>query len=841
VENNINLPPHKIEIMKTMNWKKILPHVIAIAIFLVVAIIYCKPALEGKVLQQSDITQWKSMAQNQMTVQEQTGKVPLWSNGMFGGMPGYMIVGYTNNHVPYYFMQLISLNLPKPFQFFFLGCVCFYFLSQVLKSNTWIGVVGSLCYAYATYNAVIVAEGHDTKMLSIALMPGLIGAILLIFNKKYWWGIALTAMFTGALIAQKHYQITYYAMLIVAFMSISFAIRWILNKEYKHLLMAAIFTFAGATIGALTNAVVLLPDNEYTKESIRGGSILADAKSKNTQEGLTKEYAFSYSVFKTEPFVMLIPKMFGGSSKMEIEEDKSKAIAALQGMNPQIARELQGGLGFYWGGIGGTSGPPYVGAIVCFLALIGFVVLDNKHKWWILTASLLTIMMSWGSYFEGFNNFLFNNLPMYNKFRAPSMILVVPTLLLNIAAILSLQTIIESNNKTELWNQYKKGLAFVGGVFAFLLILYFNFDYKSDGDVNLLKSINNIPDESVKSQYLAAGKELINGLKEDRQSLFMSGILRALFLIVIAAGAIAFNIKKGLLSPILIAIIGLVSFIDLMDVNAKYLSAENYQYKDDYDNSFAPTPADQFILQDKSDYRVFDVSNGAQSAINYGARPAYFHKSVGGYHPAKLSIIQDLAENQLYNYPNCKPILDMMNTKYIIHSTSSADQVEPNPDACGSAWFIKNLKLVNSPREEMNALNTLAVKDTAVIGKAFQSIASTNFTFDSTATIELIKNANDIVTYKTKASATQFAVFSEIYYDKGWNAYIDGKLTPYAKVNYVLRGMPIPAGEHEVVFKFEPKSHALGWTLTSIASIIAILLFGVALFFEWKNRKAQVA
>lgn len=840
MKNNINLPPYKIEIMKHFNWKQILPHVIAIAIFLVVAIIYCKPALEGKVLQQSDITQWKSMAQNQMAVQEQTGKVPLWSNGMFGGMPGYMIVGYTNNHVPYYFMQLISLNLPKPFQFFFLACVCFYFLSQVLKINTWIGTIGGLCYAYATYNAVIVAEGHDTKMLSIALMPGLIGAILLIFNKKYWWGIALTAMFTGALIAQKHYQITYYAMLIIAFMSISFAIRWILNQEYKHLIMAATFTLIGGTIGALTNAVVLLPDNEYTKESIRGGSILADAKSKNTQEGLTKEYAFSYSVFKTEPFVMLIPKMFGGSSKMEIEEDKSKAIAALQGMNPQIARELQGGLGFYWGGIGGTSGPPYVGAIVCFLALIGFVILDNKHKWWILAASILTIMMSWGSYFEGFNNFLFNNLPMYNKFRAPSMILVVPTLLLNIAAILSLQTIIESSNKTELFNQYKKGLALVGGVFAFLLILYFNFDYKSDGDVNLLKSINNIPDESVKSQYLSAGKELVNGLKEDRQSLFMSGILRALFLIAIVAGAIAFNIKKGLLSPVLIAIIGVVSFIDLMDVNAKYLSAENYQYKEDYDNTFAPTPADQFILQDKTDYRVFDVSNGAQSAINYGARPAYFHKSVGGYHPAKLSIFQDLAENQLYNYPNCKPVLDMLNTKYIIHSTSSAAQVEPNPNACGSAWFIKNLKLVNSPREEMNALTTLAVKDTAVIGKAFQSIASTNFSFDSTAKIELIKNANDVVTYKTNAPSTQFAVFSEIYYDKGWNAYIDGKLTPHAKVNYVLRGMPIPAGEHEVVFKFEPKSHALGWTLTSIASIIAILLFAVALFFEWKNRKAQV-
>lgn len=840
MKNNINLPPYKIEIMKHFNWKQILPHVIAIAIFLVVAIIYCKPALEGKVLQQSDITQWKSMAQNQMAVQEQTGKVPLWSNGMFGGMPGYMIVGYTNNHVPYYFMQLISLNLPKPFQFFFLACVCFYFLSQVLKINTWIGTIGGLCYAYATYNAVIVAEGHDTKMLSIALMPGLIGAILLIFNKKYWWGIALTAMFTGALIAQKHYQITYYAMLIITFMSISFAIRWILNQEYKHLIMAATFTLIGGTIGALTNAVVLLPDNEYTKESIRGGSILADAKSKNTQEGLTKGYAFSYSVFKTEPFVMLIPRMFGGSSKMEVEQEKSKAVEALQSMNPQIARELQSGLGFYWGGIGGTSGPPYIGAIVCFLALIGFIILDSKHKWWILAASILTIMMSWGSYFEGFNNFLFNNLPMYNKFRAPSMILVVPTLLLNIAAVLSLQTIIESNNKNELFNKYKKGLALVGGVFAFILILYYNFDYKSDSDTNLMKSISNIPDESIRSQYLAAGKEMVNGLIEDRKGLFMGDITRSLLFILVAAAILWLFIKNKLQSIVAIAVIGVFAFIDIVTVNSKYLSAENYQYKEDYENTFAPTPADQFILQDKTDYRVFDVSNGAQSAINYGARPAYFHKSVGGYHPAKLSIFQDLAENQLYNYPNCKPVLDMLNTKYIIHSTSSAAQVEPNPNACGSAWFIKNLKLVNSPREEMNALTTLAVKDTAVIGKAFQSIASTNFSFDSTAKIELIKNANDVVTYKTNAPSTQFAVFSEIYYDKGWNAYIDGKLTPHAKVNYVLRGMPIPAGEHEVVFKFEPKSHALGWTLTSIASIIAILLFAVALFFEWKNRKAQV-
>lgn len=825
--------------MKTINWKKILPHVIAIAIFLVVALLYCKPALEGKVLQQSDVTQWKSMAQNQKAVLDQTGKVPLWTNGMFSGMPGYMIMGWSNNHLPYYFVDIISLHLPKPFQFFFLGCICFYFLSQVLKTNSWVGVVGSLCYAYATYNAVIVAEGHDTKMLSLAILPGLIGAVLLIFDKKYWWGVALAALFSSALIAQKHYQITYYGMLIIAFMSISFAIRWIMNKEYKHLIMAAAFSLVGVTVGALSNAVVLLPDNEYTKESIRGGSQLADAKSKNTKEGLTKEYAFSYSVFKSEPFVMLIPRMFGGSSKMEVAEDKSKAVAALQEMNPQIAQQLQGAIGFYWGGIGGTSGPPYVGAIVCFLAILGFVILDGKHKWWMLAASAITIMMSWGSYFEGFNNFLFNHLPMYNKFRAPSMILVVPTLLFNILAILALQKIIETENKTLLFNQYKKGLIITGGIFAFLLLLYFNFDYKSEGDANLIKSINGIPDANTKAAFLEAGNKLINGLKEDRQGLFIGDMLRSLFFIAVAALAIWLSIKNKLQSLIMVAAIGVFAFADILVVNTKYLSSENYQYKEDYDNGFAPTEADKFILQDKSDYRVFDVSNGAVSAINYGARPAYFHKSIGGYHPAKLSIYQDLAENQLYNYPNCKPVLDMLNTKYIIHSTSRADQVEPNPDACGSVWFIKSLRKVNTPREEMDALTTLHVKDTAVIGKSFDAIASTAFTFDSTAKIELIKNANDVVTYKSKANSTQFAVFSEVYYDKGWNAYIDGKLTPFAKVNYVLRGMPIPAGEHEIVFKFEPKSHATGWTLTSFATIASLLLLALAVFFEWKQRKTS--
>lgn len=277
-----------------------------------------------------------------------------------------------------------------------------------------------------------------------------------------------------------------------------------------------------------------------------------------------------------------------------------------------------------------------------------------------------------------------------------------------------------------------------------------------------------------------------------------------------------------------------------MVIDTIYLNNDNYLDKEEYETSFVPTPADKFILQDKSDYRVFDVSNGAQAAINYGARSAYYHKSIGGYHPAKLSIYQDLAEKQLYNYPNCKPVLDMLNTKYIIHGTSSAEQVEVNNNACGPVWFIKGLREVATPNDEMNALTALDVKDSAVIGKNFDAIAHTKFTYDSAATISLIKNDNDVVTYKSKAASTQFAVFSEIYYDKGWNAYIDGKLTPYAKVNYVLRGMPIPAGEHEIVFKFEPKSHILGWKLTSISTILIYLLIATTLFFEWKKRSKKV-
>lgn len=821
-----------------MNWKKIIPHVLAIVIFLIIVLIYCKPAIEGKVLQQSDITQWKAMSKDIYNVKEATGEVPLWTNSMFSGMPGYLIAGKTNNIIPYYFTEALSLFLPKPFQFFFLACICFYILSQCLRVNTWVGVIGSLAYAYATYNPVIVAAGHDTKMLSIALLPGFIGSLILIYEKRYWLGAGLTAMFTGALISQNHYQIVYYGIIAAFFMSIAFGIRWIMQKEFKHLFTAFSFTIVAGLIGVLSNAVVIFPNYEYTKETIRGGSELADKTSKIGKDGLSKDYAFSYSMYMSEPFVMLVPKMFGGSSdQMEIENEKSKAVEALQAMPQELSQQIQSNLRFYWGGIGGTSGPPYAGAIICFLAIIGFIILDNKHKWWIAVTMALTIVMSWGGYFEGVNTWLLNHLPMYNKFRAPSMIIVVPTFLLCLMAILSLQKLVfETEDKAQLFNYLKKGLFVTAAIFIVLIFMYFTFDYQTNEDKEIVKQLAQLKNEQI-TQYV---KSFLTGLKEDRMHLFFNSILRSLFFITISLGALWLYQRKFLKPMFALAIIGSFSFIDVMAVDITYLNSDNYKDKEENEAVFNPSKVDLQIMQDKSSYRVLDVTQGIQTSFNHGALTSYFHKSIGGYHPAKLSIYQDLIEKQLYNFPNCQPVLNMLNCKYIIYGNPQQPQVQINNTALGDAWFVKAVKTTNSAKEEMDDLTNLHVADTVLVNKSFSNIIKNNFQFDSSANIKCVSNKNDIVTYKSSSKTEMPAVFSEIYYSKGWNAYLNGKKVDYAKVNYVLRGLMIPAGDNTIEFKFEPASHALGWKFTNIASLLMLVLLAAGVWFNYKKKEKLI-
>jgi hypothetical protein len=818
--------------MKNFQWKSLLPHVIAVVVFAVVALIYCKPALEGKVLQQHDVTEWKAGAQNSFVYKEKHGDFPLWSNGIFSGMPAFQITSVGSNPVSIvYAGNILTLNLPKPVSFFFLACVCFYFLALVLRVNPYIGLFGALSYAYATYNPVIISVGHDTKMQAIAYLPAFIASLLLLYNKKYLWGTGLTALFTGLLISANHLQITYYAFLIALIMSIGLGIQWLKQKDYRHILYSAVLVVFASLLGILVNAVSLATTYEYSKRTIRGGSELAETKGNVTKDGLSKDYAMSYSMYKTEPLVMMFPRMYGGSSgNLEVAEDKSKAIEALQQMPQELGQSVQRYLQFYWGGVyesGGTSGPPYLGAIICFLALIGFVILDGRYKWWILTACVLTIIMSWGKYFEGFNSFLLSALPMYNKFRAPSMIIVVPTLLLSMMAILTLDRVFSAPDRDQLFKKYKKGLMVAGGVFVLALLIYLSSDFVGLSDKDLTSQVSTITDAQQKAAIEQPVNSFLSALREDRKSLFMGDFLRTLFFAAIAALGLFLYLKRRLSAMVITVALGVLAFIDVITIDTKYLNSESYQEATDYENAFRAWPADQEILKDTGYYRVFDVSYGVVQAFNATSRPAYFHKSISGYHPAKLSIYQDLMEKQLYNFPNCLPVLNMLNAKYII---SGQQNVQANPGALGAAWFVKNISYKKNAAEVMSALNTFNPRDTAIVEESQRSNNLTaNATTDSVASIRLLYNDNDIIEYQSSSATSQFAVFSEIYYDAGWVATIDGKETPIVRTNYVLRGLQVPAGDHRIKFEFKPKSFTIGSSAAiGSSALIWLLLIGAA-------------
>jgi hypothetical protein len=576
--------------------QKLLPHFIAVAVFLIVAAIYCKPALQGQVLQQQDIVQWNAMAKNSFDYKATHGHFPLWTNGMFSGMPAYQIAMEPKVPVtPNWLYGLFSLWLPKPINFFFLACICFYFLSQVLRINPYIGIFGALAYAYVTYNPIIVAVGHDTKMQSIALLPALIASLIVVYEGRYLLGAALVAVFTALLISLNHMQIVYYTLIIASFMTLGYAVLWIRHRNYKHLLIAGAITIVAGLLGVLSNAVNIFVTMDAAKTTIRGGTELADANS--TKTGLSKSYALDYSMYKTEPFVMMVPKIYGGSDLLEVSEENSKAIEQLQQMPRELAQAIQyrGGLRFYWGGIGGTSGPPYVGAIICFLALIGFFILDNKYKWWILAASVLAIVMSWGAYFESFNSFLLKALPLYNKFRAPSMTIVIPTFLFCMMAVLTLQKIISYEDKVELWNRYKKGLLLSAGIFVVLFLIYFSSDFTSQTDKQFAQSFQQYGD-----QVMSYINKFSAALKQDRKDLFFGSLMRSFGFVVAAALIIWLYVKKTFPAWIMFSVVGVLSFIDVMAIDSKYLNSENYQEAADYENNFKPSYSDTRIMEDKS-------------------------------------------------------------------------------------------------------------------------------------------------------------------------------------------------------------------------------------------------
>jgi hypothetical protein len=828
--------------MKQGLFRKLLPHLVAIVVFLVIALIYCKPALEGKVLQQSDITGWKgAVHQSEEYAKLHDGKSPLWTNALFSGMPAFQIGVNDNNFIPKYVHKLLTLGTPEPIQFFFLACICFYFLCLVLRINPYIGIMGSLAFAYATYNPVIISVGHNTKMWCIAYMPALLGSMMLIYEKKYWMGAALTALFTSVMISMNHLQIFYYIFITIAIMTIFYLIRWIRNKEFKHLAFSAAFGLAGVLVGIFTNSTTLMSTYEYQKETIRGGpSVLKDTASKvdHSLTGLEKDYAFSYSMTIGEPLVMMFPRMYGGSSdKEEVSADDSKAIEALRALPEQLQQQLP--TSFYWGGMTrpgevGVSGPPYAGAIICFLAILAMFALDGKHKWWAFTAIVLSIMMSWGAYFDGFNTLFYEYLPFFNKFRAPSMIVVICQLLLPMLAVLAVDKIVNTADKKTLFPAFKKGLIATGGIFILALLVYASSDFLSGNDKEILKQVRGAVDQP---QLYQAVNSFYDGMKADRKSLMLGDIFRSLGYVVVAGLALfaLIRLQKGKWA--LIAGLTLVVFIDLITVDTKYLNSDNYL--EDVDNSyvFQKTKPDEQLLADTSFYRVINVS-GNPFTENI---TSYHYNSIGGYHAAKLRLYQDVIEHQLAK--NNMNVLNMLNTKYFIQRDRQGltQNFQQNPDALGNAWFVKTVNFVKGPDEEMAAISNFNPRDTAFVQESFKASVPFMPQYDSAASIRLVKNDNDIITYSSQSSTNQFAVFSEVYYAAGWKAFVDGKETPIVKVNYVLRGLALQAGNHNIEFRFEPQGYIRGHKLTSIFCIILLLMLAGGIFMEWKKSKSSTA
>ncbi len=849
--------------MKQSLWQRLTPHAIAIAVFFVVSVIYCFPSLQGLVVEQHDVQGWKGMAQQSFEYKEKYGHFPLWTNSLFSGMPATQIALESKFNITLAWLNLLfTLFLPQPASLFFLACVGFYILAVTLRLKSWIGIFGSLGYAFASYNAIITAVGHTTKFASMGYMPAVIAGLILLSNRKYWLGFITTLTFSTLLFYQNHIQIVYYTLLVAVCLGVAFAIRSFKEKDLVHLGKTVGLAAVAAVMGVLSYAVMLLPTYSYTQETMRGGKseLTIDQTSQNkTKGGLDKDYAFNWSYGIAETITGLVPRAFGGSSGTVVNGEAvsefgdgtktASTLAERTGMSEEQATSYAKSFPAYWGPQPNTSGPVYFGAIVMVVFMFGLFFYNGWHKGWIIAATILGILMAWGKNFSAFNYFLFDYLPLYNKFRAPSMSLVIPQLTIPLLAALGLQSFFFEERSNEIFNKKLKNALIATGALALIAVaLYFTLDFKGANDSVLKENFANSmlqqasqggqPTPEMQAQANEFGSSIVNSLKEDRRSLYGGDLFRSLIFMALAVGVLYFASKKKLSANIAIIVLSVVSFVDLIGIDLRYLSKRNYVEEEQLMSMFTPTAADLEIKKDTGYYRVYDQTD-QNNGPYMSSRASYHHNSVGGYHPAKLALYDDLIKQQLSK--GNMQVFNMLNTKYFIGMNPQNGQpmAQLNPDAIGPVWFVKHIKFVNNADEEMKALDNFSPRDTAIMDNREKSKVTVQPAFDSTATIRLVENRNDYIKYESKSGSNQFAVFSEVYYPNGWKAFIDQKEVPIAKVNYVLRGLSVPAGNHVIEFEFEPSAYKTGDMISLVIGILSILLVAFGLWREYKMYKSN--
>ncbi len=814
-------------------------HLAIIGFFVVLCFVYFSPAMQGKVLYQGDVLQAKAMQKEIMDFRAKDGHAPLWTNRMFGGMPAYQIWATYPKNVTTHVIGFFNKVFPNPVNIVLLYLLGGYLLFSLLRIKPWLAAAGAIAFAFSSYNFIIIEAGHNNKALAIAFLAPVVAGVIMTFRGRYTWGALITALFLALEIRANHIQMTYYLFLVLLILAGIELYHAVKKNATRDFIKSAGYLAGAVLLAVLVNAGTLWTTYEYGQESIRGKSNIK-TEGEKPSTGLGKEYAYQWSQGVGESLTFLIPNAYGGSSTQPLPKDSEvKKVLKNRGVPEQelepAVQQLQqyGLLSPYWGDKPFTSGPYYFGAIICFLFILGLFVVKDRIKWWIAGATILTLLLSFGKNMPLVSDLFFDYFPMYNKFRAVESILAITGLLFPLLAVLTVQELTNSKRDMQALLKDVKYSAIITGVLLLIFIvvpgLFLSFKGMNQEQVSAGLA------QATGDQSLA--NSLVNALVNDRTSMLRMDALRSLVFAAIGAATVWALVKRKIKPNTAFIILGLASLIDLWSVDRRYLNNKNFVDESQIAQSFQPREVDQLILRDQSlNYRVLDLTINTFSSAN----ASYFHNTIGGYHAAKLKRFQEVLDKQFNNAIN-EDVLDMLNTRYVITAdpAKGSQNIQNRSTACGNAWFVSMVNYVKSNEEEMAAINSFDPHKEAIVHEEFKGLIDEKRVgaADPDATIKLVDYHPDHLTYEYSAPKDMIAVFAEVWYDKGWKAYIDGKEIPHFRANYILRAAQLEGGNHKLEFIFKPASYYTGETISLLASLLLVGGLGFAGYRGVRKRR----
>jgi len=800
-----------------MNFKQIIPHIVSLSLFVVVALMYFNPVLKGEKISQSDITQHIGMAKEVNDFRKATSEEPYWAESAFSGMPTYPIGTYFPNDYITSLDRFIRF-LPRPADYLFLYFLSFYILLLAFKVDWKIAIVGSLAFGFSTYLIIIFGAGHNSKAHAIAYMPLVLAGIVFIFKKRYLLGFIVTSIATALEIKANHPQMTYYLLFAILILGVVELIDAIQKNKTKQFITQSSIIILAMLLAVGVNSSRLLATKEYADVSTRGKSALTmnpDGTKKEVTTGLSKEYITQFSYGKAETFNLFVPRYMGGGTVESLDKKSNTYQYVSSKAGSKQADGFTKQVYTYWGDQLIVEAPAYVGAMMLLLFFLGVFILKGKYKYWLVASSVFAILMSWGKNFQFLTDFFINYIPLYNKFRAVSSFQVIAELCIPLLGFLAVREFFFSKIDKK-----QKQIALKKALYSSLGLIV----------VGLLYALAFSPFEGIRDASYSEYEGLLDAVKADRLSMLYTDSFRSLVLIGLGFLVLWLFLKQQLKYTTSIIAFAVLILFDLVQVNLRYVNGDDFKEARAIDKPFKASTADLEILKDKTHYRVANFSTDPFQ----DGRTSYFHKSIGGYHAAKMGRYQDLIEFQL-SKQNMQ-VYNMLNTKYfIIPGDNGKVMAQQNPDSNGNAWFVKNINYVQTADQEIRALDTIQTKNTAIVNENnIHKKINFSLEVDSLAYIKLTEYSLNSLTYETSSKFDEFSVFSEIYYKNGWKSYIDGELQPYTNVNYVLRGMEIPKGEHIIKFKFEPSVIKKG-SIISLISYALMVLIPISWFFYFKK------